>query len=163
MKFEATIDDVVRRVSIEGDGGVYQVQIDDGPVRQIAATRPEEGVISLILEDARAEAGLVRRELGYDVTIDGVLHEITIEDPRKKALRLATGTVSGAIRTTMPGRVVSLLVSVGQQVSVGEPVVVVEAMKMENELKAQGEGTVTAIHVQAGDLVESGTVLVEIE
>jgi biotin carboxyl carrier protein len=62
----------------------------------------------------------------------------------------------------MPGMIVRLHVKVGDQVEAGQPVVVMEAMKMENELRAQAAGTVKAIHAQPGKAVEKGTVLVEL-
>ena len=88
---------------------------------------------------------------------------IGVVDPRKKALRLAAGSNQGSIKTTMPGRVVRALVKEGESVTAGQPVLVIEAMKMENELKAPRAGTIRRVAVQPGALVEAGTVLVEIE
>jgi pyruvate carboxylase subunit B len=62
----------------------------------------------------------------------------------------------------MPGRVVRVLVRVGQDVAAGEGLVVVEAMKMENELKAPGGGSIRKLHVAAGDRVEKGAPLVDV-
>jgi biotin carboxyl carrier protein len=63
----------------------------------------------------------------------------------------------------MPGRVVKLLVEAGQEVEAGAAVAVVEAMKMENEVRARGKGKVTAVHVKTGDAVEAQAKLVTIE
>lgn len=63
---------------------------------------------------------------------------------------------------SMPGLVVKVLAEVGATVEQGEPVLIIEAMKMENEVKAGRSGVVTAVHVSPGDLVEGGTVLMEI-
>ena len=62
----------------------------------------------------------------------------------------------------MPGRIVKLLVAVGETVSAGRPALVIEAMKMENELACTQSGTVTRILVSAGDAVERGAPLIEI-
>jgi biotin carboxyl carrier protein len=62
----------------------------------------------------------------------------------------------------MPGRIVRVLVSEGDTVTKGTPLVVVEAMKMENEIKSPRDGTVTRVAIGAGDLVESRAVLVEL-
>ena len=63
----------------------------------------------------------------------------------------------------MPGKIIRVMVEVGQQVEEGEPVCVLEAMKMENELYARQSGSVQAVHVKPGDDVEKNQVLVEIE
>jgi pyruvate carboxylase subunit B len=69
----------------------------------------------------------------------------------------------GAVTAIMPGKIIRMLVERGQQVEEGDPVCVLEAMKMENELSAPHDGTVWAVHVQPGDDVEKDQVLVEIE
>ena len=70
---------------------------------------------------------------------------------------------AGAVLAIMPGKIVRVMVEPGQQVEEGEPVCVLEAMKMENELHARQSGTVRAVHVEAGDDVEKDQVLVEVE
>ena len=69
----------------------------------------------------------------------------------------------GAVLAIMPGKIIRVMVEVGQQVGEGEPVCVLEAMKMENELHARRSGAVRAVHVKPGDDVEKDEVLVEIE
>ena len=63
----------------------------------------------------------------------------------------------------MPGRIVSVVVEIGQQVKVGDDILSLEAMKMENVLKAEGEGVVKSIHIKADDIVEKGAVLIEFD
>ena len=63
----------------------------------------------------------------------------------------------------MPGKVVELLVSEGDTVAKDQGVIIVEAMKMENEIRATVEGTVKTIHVESGQAVESGELLIELE
>jgi biotin carboxyl carrier protein len=70
---------------------------------------------------------------------------------------------AGAVLAIMPGKIVRVMVGPGQQVEEGEPVCVLEAMKMENELHARQGGVVRAVHVQPGDDVEKDQVLVEME
>ncbi len=70
---------------------------------------------------------------------------------------------TGAVLAIMPGKIIRVMVEVGQQVEEGEPVCVLEAMKMENELHALQGGSVRAVHVEPGDDVEKDQVLVEIE
>lgn len=70
---------------------------------------------------------------------------------------------AGAVLAIMPGKIIRVMVEPGQTVKEGEPVCVLEAMKMENELHATQSGTVKAVHVRPGDDVEKDQVLVEIE
>ncbi len=75
----------------------------------------------------------------------------------------AAAVSAGAVLAIMPGKIVRVLVQPGQRVRAGDPVCVLEAMKMENELQAKKDGVVRAVHVQPGEDVEKGRVLVEIE
>lgn len=91
--------------------------------------------------------------------------EVEVQDDRAKQIEALTGqgrkpAVGGVIKAPMPGLVVRVEVSKGEHVVVGKGVVVVEAMKMENELRAQTHGIVEQIHVKAGDRVEKGAPLV---
>ncbi len=81
------------------------------------------------------------------------------------ALEEASGGAggSGAVKAPMPGRVVKALVAEGDDVEAGTPVIIVEAMKMENEVLSDGPGVVRSILVSAGDTVDAGAVLIEIE
>ena len=83
-------------------------------------------------------------------------------DARKAALKLGAGGDEGAVVTQMPGVVVRTLVAVGDGVTKGQPVIVVEAMKMENEFKAPCDGTVESIPVSDGQAIEAGTTLMVI-
>jgi len=104
---------------------------------------------------------------GYDVAFRGRVFRAGVVDERRKRLQgLAaahrpTGPVT--LRSAMPGKVVAVLAEVGQEVAAGAGVVVIEAMKMENELKAPVSGRITRVAVAAGGTVEGGQVLVEIE
>lgn len=91
--------------------------------------------------------------------------EVEVVDERTQAIRALTGKKSGpagggVVKAPMPGLVVRVPVSEGQQVAAGAPLVVVEAMKMENELKATHPGVVQRIHVSPGSVVEKGAPLV---
>jgi 3-methylcrotonyl-CoA carboxylase alpha subunit len=145
-----------------GIGTAYSVSVGDGPPLWVDAARPDAGTLSLLLDGQSWEAGLVSTDEGYEVDILGIGHDAAVMDPMRKALRMAAGAGADVIRTAMPGRVVRILVSEGEQVAKGAPVIVVEAMKMENELEAPREGTVARICVSEGDQVEGKTVLVEL-
>lgn len=100
--------------------------------------------------------------------MDGRSFETTVSDSRDLLLRKlglnSTSTQSsGALQAPMPGKVLDLLVQPGDDVSAEQPVAILEAMKMENELKAPVEGTVKAIHVAVGQSVEKNQLVMEID
>lgn len=108
-------------------------------------------------------------ERRFYMTVDGVPEEIHLaslgEDgagARSSGGR-ATATKEGHVTTSMPGNIVDVLVSEGDQVQAGDPVLIIEAMKMETEVKATIAGTVASVAIKKGDRVVPGEVLVEIE
>ena len=95
----------------------------------------------------------------------GERFEVEVQDDRSRQIEALTGqgrkaAVGGVVKAPMPGLVVRVEVSQGEAVEAGAGLVVVEAMKMENELRASHKGVVEQIHVQAGDRVEKGAPLV---
>jgi len=104
----------------------------------------------------------------WAVGMRGERWEVEVVDERTRHIRALTGGAdrqrgAGALRAPMPGLVVRVLVEPGQAVSRGGGIVVLEAMKMENELKAAADGTVKAVRIGTGEPVEKGQVLVEFE
>ena len=115
----------------------------------------------------------IAHELAVDEAIDGsfvVSHkageiEITIDDPRRLA-QAASGQGSGGsatLKAPMPGKVVEALVAKGDKVSEGQGILVIEAMKMQNEVKATRDGVVVKVEVTAGESVSPGQTLAVIE
>ncbi|MBE9472475.1 MAG: biotin/lipoyl-binding protein [Chloroflexi bacterium] len=102
-------------------------------------------------------------EESYTVQVSGLAMTATAPSPAPSSPAAPTAAGAGAVLAIMPGKIIRVLVEVGQQVEEGEPVCVLEAMKMENELHARQSGTVRAVHVKPGDDVEKDQVLVEIE
>ena len=98
----------------------------------------------------------------------GERFEVDVQDDRSKQIEALTGrgrkeAVGGVIKAPMPGLVVRVEVTAGQEVAAGAGLVVVEAMKMENELRAPHPGVVEQVHVSAGDRVEKGSPLVTLK
>ncbi len=87
----------------------------------------------------------------------------TVVDPREHALEHASGDAVGALVSAMPGAVVRVQHAVGDEIHEGEVVVVVEAMKMENEFKAPFDARLTSVSVEVGQAIEAGTVLAMLE
>jgi len=99
------------------------------------------------------------------VTVDNVTVPFKLADARSKVAALARPQAAGPqpVRSPMPGKVVKVLVKAGDEVKAGTPVVVVEAMKMENELRAPRDGKVREVRVQEGQAVEGNQTLATIE
>ncbi len=102
----------------------------------------------------------------WNVSADGVATDALVLDDRERHIRemvAATAQSRGPepVKAPMPGMVVKLDVSVGDVVEVGQGVVVVEAMKMENELRSKSAGVVAAIHIRSGEAVEKDQILIE--
>lgn len=103
----------------------------------------------------------------FYMTVDGVPEEIELESTGQEGGSSASGrgraTEEGHVTTSMPGNIVDVLVKDGDEVSAGDPVLIIEAMKMETEVKATVSGTVQAVHIKKGDRVSPGEILIEIE
>lgn len=99
------------------------------------------------------------------VTIAGHRYDLSLEDERERAADLAAKAAAkggGTVKAVMPGVVVELLVEPGQEVSEGEPLLILEAMKMQNEIGAPGGGVVKELHAEPGTAVGAGDKLVTI-
>ncbi len=163
MKYEITIGGTTRAVDIEPAGeGRYRVSWP-GESHEVDLLRPTPEAYQMLIDGESWEAGCVVSPEGFLVDVMGLTTEVGVIDPRRKALKLAAGAVTGMLSTQMPGRVVRLLAKVGDVVKKGQPVIVVEAMKMENEMKSPIDGTVAEVLVAEGQAVEAGTKLVRVE
>jgi biotin carboxyl carrier protein len=157
-------------------GDEIPVDVDDLPTGAVRVTvggrtmeaelcDPEGGfnvkldgrVVDLLMEGTPPDVGVVTRGLRFYAKV---------ESDRMRAASAALGSRAGAgeslVTSPMPGRVLKVLVAEGDAITAGTPLVVVEAMKMENELVAARDGTVTKIYVTPGTTVESGAKLVEV-
>ena len=104
----------------------------------------------------------------YVLWVDGYRHEVEALDERMRAIRELAGQAAGPVGPAplvapMPGMIVKVHVDVGDVVHAGQGLVVMEAMKMENELRALASATVKAVHARVGAAVEKGALLLELE
>jgi biotin carboxyl carrier protein len=120
----------------------------------------EPGVYSVIDGLSSWEVRVARNE----IAIAGHRFPLAIDDPRqwKRSTHAAGARGRASIDAAMPGKIVRILVAVGDEVVAGQGIIVVEAMKMQNELKAPRNGRVTAIEVKENDSVNAGAVLATI-
>ena len=137
-----------------------------GHAASLAATSPSRGR-SLLLDGA-SFALLARRADGgaWELQLDGRSVSAEVLDARTARVRELSAAAAGrvaaaALKAPMPGLVVRVAVGEGDAVEEGDTVLIVEAMKMENELRAPGAAKVTRLHAAPGEAVEKGQVLVE--
>jgi biotin carboxyl carrier protein len=165
MKYVVDIDGERLAVELSGD----EVRVGEEVLR--AHLVDVEGTpVSLLTIGDRVYRLVARRGDArgqYTISLDGRRFAVDALDERTRAIRdLADAAQTAAgpapLVAPMPGLVVRIAVQVGDAVGAGQGLVVMEAMKMENELRAPAAGIVTAIHAVAGTAVEKGTLLVEL-
>jgi biotin carboxyl carrier protein len=150
-------------VVVPREDGRYEVTID-GTSRIVDARATGAHTLSLLLDGAQHEVHLAVKADTWTVLADGRAHHVTLLDERaRRSGRSAQGPGDKEIRAVMPGKVVAVLVDVGATVAQGQGVLVIEAMKMENEIKAQRSGSVKEIRVTPGQAVEAGELLAVID
>ena len=151
-------------VEIDGDS----VCVDGRVVSAQLTAAPGSPLLRLHLDGQRHEVAVAGRVGGSWQLIDGgTVREIEAVDERTRHIRSLAGSGSaelsgGVVKAPMPGLVVRVMVAVGEAVTAGQGLVVLEAMKMENELKAPAAGVVQVVRATPGAAVEKGSVLVEI-
>lgn len=164
MEYEVIVGDHTYLVEIDANGGVL---LDGEPVEVDFRVIGQSGLYSLLMNNESFEALVEQVERDWQVLLRGTLYDVHVVDERTRLLRsramnLVPETGEVPIKAPMPGLVVSLPVEVGQEVELGDNVVILESMKMENELKAPRAGRVERIHVNPGDSVEQNQTLVVI-
>jgi biotin carboxyl carrier protein len=163
MRFVVRIADRDLHVEIDGAEVCVEGKRFTAALQQVPGTP----LYQLISGRRSGTYALVRRPGGWVVQHGGDVWVTEVSDERTAALRALKGAGSGSeapglVRAPMPGLVLRVEVEEGQRVVAGAGLVVLEAMKMENEIRSTGPGTVGAVLVEAGQAVEKGAALVEI-
>jgi biotin carboxyl carrier protein len=167
MTYEVEVGGRVRRVVVARSGASFAVTVD-GRTRQVDATRIDAHTLSLIVDGVWPKDVVVTPGPGagrFTATIDGVPVAVSLNGTRgrgKGEARAGAGG-SGRVSAPMPGKIVRVLVAAGDTVRAGQPLAVIEAMKMENELRAGRGGTVAEVLARQGDSVDTGALLVVIQ
>ena len=169
---EITVNDRRRRVAVEPLAqGRYRIAWDD-TARVVDARRLDAETLSLVLVEGGSGSHQVRcvsagRPDALDVHVGGAVLRAGVDDGRSwlggQAQGAAAAPGGGQVTAPMPGKITRILVRPGDEVTAGQGVVVVEAMKMENELSAPRDGRVAGVPVAEGAPVDAGAVLVVIE
>jgi len=163
--YDVVIGERTYRVELVRAGSSWTCKLD-GREFPVDVVSPQPGLLSLLI-NGRSYG--VKQEIGAtetNVVVDHERFHIVMRDPRSlRGRRGADSTAQGARKITapMPGKVVRILAPVGTEVEAGQAVLVIEAMKMQNELKSPKKGKVSKLTVKEGDAVESGQNLAEVE
>ena len=164
MKYITTVEDrqflveIIDEKHVSVDGKVYEVDFES------VSGQP---VYSLILDGKSHESYVAQGDNDWQVLIRGRLYPVTVEDEREKRLRSAAGggvaeTGEFHLRAPMPGLVVTILVNEGQEIKKGQVLLILESMKMQNELKSPRDGIMGRIRVKAGETVEQKQTLLSV-
>lgn len=142
-----------------------RIRVNDEPLNVDFQDLPRSGLVSILL-DNHSLAGVVGERDGNvrEVLIQGDLYSVEVQDERAYRLAQARGQMLGdsgeaSIRAPMPGSIIKVPVAAGDAVAAKQTVVILESMKMENELKSPRAGVVVRVAVESGDVVEKGQVL----
>lgn len=133
----------------------------DGQACVASGDLDAEGAVTAIVNGRRIQAGTVGDAAGFTLVYQGVNHRFQMVDPLD--VDVASDSDMGALKAPMPGKVVQVLAVAGAHISKGAPLVVMEAMKMEQTLAAPADVVIASVNVVAGDQVEAGRSLVVFE
>lgn len=165
MKYITTVNGTEYIVNLLDNG---QIEVDDELYALDFQELRESGLLSLILENRSYEGVVAHREKHeWEVLLRGEMYAVRVQDERAYRLAKARGDLeddTGTVPTKspMPGVVVKVPVSVGDQIAKGDTLIILESMKMENELRATRDGIVLSIHADVGASVEKDAILVVI-
>ena len=166
MRFFVTVSGRDHEVDLTGPVPV----VDGRPMVAELRALPDASLRHLLVDGMSypivLNAGNARGQ--WDVHLGSRRYVAEVVDERTRTIRSLTGAAEvprgpRPVRAPMPGLVVRVEIGVGQSVKAGQGLIIVEAMKMENELKADSAGVVSAVHIEPGQPVEKGTLLVEFE
>lgn len=162
MNYVATIGDREVRITVEEVGVARYLVRGDGKEYLVDAHQVQDSVWSILYGTNSFEVDVQRRGEDYEVLIGGDCYKFTLMNEQLKALSRAGGKAAAGkalVTSPMPGKVVKLLVAEGEEVKGNQGVIVVEAMKMENEIRSPAAGEIVDLRVEPGDKVASGQVL----
>ena len=163
MKYFAGVGDHTFEIEINEDGVVVDGEMITVDLRQSGVSQ----LYSLLLDGASFEILIEETQQSYDVTLRGEQFRVQVEDERTRRLNagrqgpaLPQGDLT--VRAPIPGLVVQVLVQDGDEIIEDQPLMILEAMKMENEIRAMRSGIVRKVEVSAGQSVEQDAVLMVI-
>lgn len=165
MTYDVIIDDKNYRLELDRPEGRWECRVDGRPV-QIDAVLARRDVLSVIIEGKAYEIKRERTATDMHLWVGPVRYGVVLRDPRSLRSRRGAADDDHGPRklvAPMPGKIVRILAAEGSEVEPGQGVLVVEAMKMQNEIKSPKKGVVRKVVVEAGAAVNAGDVLAVVE
>ena len=165
MIYEVTIAEKVYRVELVRTEQEWKCKLD-GRELPLDVVSAQDGMLSLLLQGKSYEVKQETVAAETNVVVGQERFSASVRDPRSFRSRRRSGASEQGvmkIKAPMPGKVVRILAPAGSQVEMGQSVLVIEAMKMQNELKAPKTGVVKKINVEEGAAVDAGQALAEVE
>jgi biotin carboxyl carrier protein len=161
----ATVGGEAHEVEVTGAEGRYRVTVGER-TWEVDARAAQPGIYSLLLDGVSYVADLTAQDGTTVVDVGGERYEVRVEERTRWIIRTRGGAAAAGGGQTLvaplPGRITHVAVRPGDAVERGDPLLVIEAMKMENEFRAGAAGTVAEVRVAAGQPVNAGDVLVVI-
>ena len=162
MKYVTIINNQSYEIEIDNDGGV----LVNGEARDVDFLNLGGSLFSVITENRSFEAVIDDDNDKIAVMMTGRLFETQVLDERAMLMMQRRGgqvSASGDVLAPMPGLIVEVTTEQGAEVSQGDTLIILESMKMQNELKSPADGVVRSIHVESGQAVDKSDLLVEIK
>jgi biotin carboxyl carrier protein len=164
MKYVATVGGEERVVEVTATAdGRYRLVIGDREW-DVDARLTAQGIYSLLIDNVSYVADVVDADGACLVDVGGETYAITVEEQTRHIIRTKGGAAPGGsahtLKAPLPGKISRVAVQPGDAVKAGDTLVVIEAMKMENEFRAGAAGTVAEVRVQPGQAVNAGDVLI---
>jgi len=173
-KDDGSVQDAVMKTILSSDGEAFSVEYTpngdeyevavNGQTRTVRLLSARDGALTLLVDDQPLRVHVAIDGQRTLVAIAGQVYEFTqSQEKQARTRQREAGRVSPEVRSPMPGKILQILVTEGTEVEAGQALVLLEAMKMENTLAAEGAARVKKVHVTPGDLVDLGQLLVELE
>ena len=163
MRLVATVNGRAETVEMTGRDGRYRVTIGEQAI-DVDARRIADGLYSLLVDGVSHVADVTQGKRGTRVDVGGATYHVEVEEHARHVIRTRGGVAAKGgtqtITAPLPGKITHVAVAAGDHVERGDTLVVIEAMKMENEFKAAAAGTVAEVRVQPGQPVNPGDILV---
>ena len=149
-------------VDVVEEGGEYLLSVNGQPC-QVRVLSFEESTLALIVNGRPLRIHVVADGKRTFAALWGETYEFTEAEGRNERARTQElGRLSPEIRSPMPGKILEVCVAEGERVDIGQPLLLLEAMKMENVIESNGTALVEKVHVQSGDMVDQGQLLIEL-
>jgi len=161
MKYQAQVEDTIYEIDIDEDG---RIRVDGETVEASLLQVGVLGLYSLLVDHESVELVVEETQHGYRVMLGSHIFDVKVADERQLRLAgeqgaLVAPTGDLVVKAPIPGLVTRVLVNEGDEVEADQPLAILEAMKMENELRAQRAGVVSEIKIKPGENVEQGAEL----